>query len=75
MPWSYPDAIPAARKIMAERKKLIPYLYNSAFLSVENDVPMTAPLLLYYGDKEIDCDSTSFLVAEIFSPRVFSMKE
>lgn len=62
MPWSYPDAIPAARKIMAERKKLIPYLYNSAFLSVENDVPMTAPLLLYYGDKEIDCDSTSFLV-------------
>ena len=23
---------------------------------------MTAPLLLYYGDKEIDCDSTSFLV-------------
>lgn len=62
MPWSYPEALPAARQILAERKRLLPYLYNAAYQAVTEELPMNAPLFLYYDDPEISPDSTSFLV-------------
>lgn len=53
MPWSYPDIIDSVKKIFAQRKKLIPYFYNCAYNAVENEIPMNAPPLLYYDDKEL----------------------
>ena len=62
MPWSYPDALPGAKAILRQRRSLIPYLYNCAYNSVEEDVPMQAPTFLYYGDAAIDVNTTDFLV-------------
>ena len=59
MPWSYPDIMPAVKTLFNQRKKLVPYLYNCAYNSVEKEEPINAPLLLYYDDKElyeqVDC--------------------
>lgn len=52
MPWSYPDALSRVRNIFAERKLLLPYLYNAAYNSVQYDLPINAPLFLYYDEKE-----------------------
>ena len=52
MPWSYPDLMPYVRELFAERKKLIPYLYSSAFNCVENEIPLNAPTFLYYDDEK-----------------------
>lgn len=53
MPWSYPDIIPAVRHIFAQRKKLLPYLYNCAYNATEKEIPLNAPPLLYYDDDKL----------------------
>lgn len=72
MPWSYPDVLPQVRKIFAQRKLLLPYLYNAAYNSVQNEVPLNAPLFLYYDEKEYKNNydammfGTDILVAFVF---------
>ena len=51
MPWSYPELMPYVRAIFAQRKQLIPYLYHCAYEAVEQELPINAPLFLYYNDK------------------------
>lgn len=53
MPWSYPDIVPSVQKIFAQRKKLLPYIYNSAYNSVEQEIPMNAPVFLYFDDDKL----------------------
>lgn len=62
MPWSYEDKIDAAKEILAERKRLIPYLYNCAYEAVENELPIQAPPFIYFDDKNIDVNTTSFML-------------
>ena len=64
MPWSYPDIISSVRKIFAQRKRLIPYLYNCAYNAVENEIPINAPLFLYYDDEKIDENGNSFMLGK-----------
>lgn len=72
MPWSYPDIMPAVKKLFAQRKRLIPYLYNCAYEVVENEIPMNAPPLLYYDDKELYSQNDSMMVGRsILVPFVF----
>lgn len=52
MPWSYPDILDSVRSLFAQRKQLVPYLYNCAYRAVENEEPINAPLFLYYDDEE-----------------------
>lgn len=53
MPWSYPDVIDSVQKLFAQRKRLLPYIYNCAYNSVEKEIPMNAPPFLYYDDEEL----------------------
>ncbi|MCH5191562.1 MAG: DUF5110 domain-containing protein [Oscillospiraceae bacterium] len=53
MPWSYPDILPAVRGLFAERKQLLPYIYNCAYNAAEYEIPMNAPTFLYYDDKKL----------------------
>ncbi len=62
MPWSYPDIADGVHRIFAQRKKLLPYLYSCAYNAVENEIPLNAPLLLYYDDKELDAPNNSMMV-------------
>ncbi|MGN0521769.1 MAG: TIM-barrel domain-containing protein [Eubacterium sp.] len=62
MPWSYPDIMPSVKRLFAQRKRLIPYLYNCAYNSVEKEIPMNAPPLLYYDDEELYTQNDSMLV-------------
>lgn len=62
MPWSYPDIIGDVKNIFSQRKQLAPYLYNCAYNAVENEIPINAPLFLYYNDKNIKDDNNSFLL-------------
>lgn len=62
MPWSFPDIVPSVKKIFAQRKRLIPYLYNCAYEAVEKDLPINAPVYLYYDDENLDIDSPSFML-------------
>lgn len=43
-------------------QSLIPYLYNCAYNSVENDVPMQAPPYIYYNDENIDVNTDAFML-------------
>ncbi len=61
MPWSYPDIIDSVKAIFAQRKQFVPYLYSSAYKAVEENIPLNAPLNLYYDDKNIDISSNSFM--------------
>jgi len=61
MPWSYEEAIDGAKKILAERKRLVPYLYNCAYEAVEDELPIQAPPFVYFDDKNIDVNTTSFM--------------
>jgi len=54
MPWSYPDMMPYVRAIFAQRKQFVPYLYNCAYEAVEKELPLNAPLFLYYDDAECE---------------------
>lgn len=62
MPWSYPDIIPSVQELFTQRKKLIPYLYSCAYNAVEKEIPMNAPPLLYYDDKELYKQNDGMLV-------------
>ncbi len=62
MPWSYPDIVPSVRKIFAQRKRLIPYLYNCAYEAVEDHLPINAPVYLYYDDQNLPVDSCAFML-------------
>ncbi len=62
MPWSYPDIIDDVKNIFSQRKQLAPYLYNCAYNAVQNEIPINAPLFLYYDDENISDDSNSFLL-------------
>ena len=64
MPWSYPDIMDSVRRIFAERKKLLPYLYSCAFDAVENEIPMNAPPLLYYDDEALYEPNSSMMVGK-----------
>ncbi|MGN1421583.1 MAG: TIM-barrel domain-containing protein [Eubacterium sp.] len=72
MPWSYPDIMPTVKKLFAQRKRLIPYLYSCAYNSVEKEIPMNAPPLLLYDDKELYSQNDSMLVGtDILVPFIF----
>lgn len=79
MPWSYPDIINFVRELFAQRKQLLPYLYNCAYNAVENEIPINAPTFLYYDDEKLydNTDSMMFgkdiLVAFAFNEGVNSV--
>lgn len=62
MPWSYDDIIPSVQKIFAQRKRLQPYLYSCAYECTEKELPMNAPALLYYDDKELRLEQDSMML-------------
>ncbi len=64
MPWSYPDISDGVRRIFAQRKKLLPYLYNCAYNAVEKEIPLNAPPLLYYEDNELSLPNSSMMVGK-----------
>ncbi len=53
MPWSYPEVIGSVRSLFAQRKRLMPYIYDCAYKSVVFDEPMNAPSFLYFNDKNL----------------------
>lgn len=76
MPWSHPEIIESVRKVFAQRKRLIPYLYNCAYNVVTNEIPLNSPLLLFYDDKEIDENSNSYMVGrDILAVNIFERGE
>ena len=62
MPWSYEDIMPSVKALFDERKSLIPYLYSSAYFSVEDEIPMNAPPVLYYDDEELYSQNDTMMV-------------
>lgn len=62
MPWSYPDVIQSVQALFAQRKQLLPYLYNCAYNAVQNEIPVNAPAFLYYNDKELYSYTDSMLL-------------
>lgn len=64
MPWSYPDCMPAVQALFRQRKQLLPYLYSCAYNAVEKEIPMNAPPLLYYDDKELYKQNDGMLVGK-----------
>ena len=70
MPWSYEDKTDSVRALFAQRKKLLPYMYNCAYKSHKDGLPINAPLFLYYLDGETECDCFMFgrdiIVAPVF---------
>lgn len=76
MPWSYPDIIESVKSLFAQRKQLVPYLYNCAYNAVEKDEPINAPLFLYYDDENIGPDCNSFMLGrDILAACVFDEGE
>ena len=72
MPWSYPNIIDSVRGLFAQRKQLLPYLYNCAYHAIENEIPMNAPAFLYYDDEELYSHSDSMMLGkDIFVAFVF----
>lgn len=72
MPWSYPDIIGNVRTLFAQRKKLIPYLYSSAYKAVEYEEPLNAPVFLYFDDKELySYNDTMMLGRDVLCTFVF----
>ena len=56
MPWSYPDILPYVKEIFAQRKELVPYLYNCAYRAVEFNEPINSPVFLYYDGEARESD-------------------
>lgn len=61
MPWIHPEVIPEVKELFAERKSLIPYLYNAVYNCVENEVPINSPVFLNFEDKNIPVENDSFM--------------
>ncbi len=57
MPWSYPDILPCVKEIFAQRKELVPYLYNCAYRAVEFNEPINSPVFLYYNTYSRESDA------------------
>lgn len=70
MPWSYPETVPSVRKLFKQRKQLTPYLYNCAYNAVEYNIPINAPLFLYY-DGESDKSDSFMLGRDILVTCIF----
>ncbi len=64
MPWSYPDILGAVRALFAERKKLLPYIYNCAYNAVEYEIPINAPLFLYYDEEVLYTQPDTMLLGK-----------
>lgn len=64
MPWSYPDIIQSVHSLFAQRKRLLPYLYNCAYNAVNNEIPMNAPAFLYYDDEKLYSYTDSMMVGK-----------
>lgn len=64
MPWSYPDIMDSVRSIFAQRKQLLPYIYNSAYASVENELPMNAPAFLYFDDERLFNETDAMMLGK-----------
>lgn len=62
MPWSYPDIMDSVRALFAQRKRMLPYLYNCAYTAVEEEVPINAPAFLYYADEQLYENTDTMLV-------------
>lgn len=76
MPWSYPDILPAVKKLFAQRKRLLPYLYNCAYNAVEKEIPINAPPVLYYDDEQFYFQNDTMLLGrDILVPFVFDEGE
>lgn len=43
-----------------QRKALLPYYYSTAYRSVQEELPLQAPLCLYYDDQQIHPDDPAF---------------
>lgn len=72
MPWSYPDIMPSVKKLFNQRKALIPYLYSCAYNAVEKEIPINAPVLLYYDDRELYSQNECMMVGrDILVPFIF----
>lgn len=72
MPWSYPDILDSVRALFAQRKQLLPYIYNCAYQSVEQEIPMNAPPFLYYDDEALyDYPDEMLLGKDILAAFVF----
>lgn len=64
MPWSYPDCIDTVRALFAQRKQLLPYLYNCAYQAVEQEIPLNAPPFLYYDDEALYAYPDEMLIGQ-----------
>ena len=62
MPWSYPEVIDSVHALFDQRKALLPYYYSTAYRSVQEELPLQAPLCLYYDDRQIHPDDPAFLL-------------
>lgn len=72
MPWSYPDIIDDVKAIFSQRKQLKPYLYNCAYNAVHKEIPINAPLFLYYDDENINSENDSLMLGrDILAAFVF----
>lgn len=72
MPWTYPDILPAVKKIFSQRKRLMPYLYNCAYNAAEKEIPINSPPLLFYDDEELYSQNDTMLFGtDILVPFVF----
>ncbi len=69
MPWSYEDAIDSIKALFKQREMLLPYLYSQAYKCVKNDIPINAPLCLYY-DMSTEVDAMMF-GTDILVPFIF----
>ena len=64
MPWSYEDIIPSVRKILAQRKRLIPYIYSCAYSATEKEIPLNAPAFLYYDDEKLKQENDTMMLGK-----------
>lgn len=64
MPWSYPDIMQSVQGLFAQRKQLLPYLYNCAYNAVQNEIPMNAPAFLYYDDEKLYSHTDSMMLGK-----------
>lgn len=75
MPWSYPDILDSVHSLFAQRKLLLPYIYNCAYNAAEQETPMNAPPFLYYDDEELySYPDTMMLGKDILIAFVFDEK-
>jgi len=81
-PWKYkPEYLKSMYITFHLRSELFPYIYSSAWKSVDESLPLTSPMYIEYPEKEIayKCPQqyffgTSLLVAPIVSPGTGKMK-